>query len=421
MIISLHIIYPHQFRKASSPLRFIHHVGFAGFDLVLLLTNLTFLLRCLSSSSPPSKLLASSWSWCTNNKQCRSGSANVTHRERTITPRGTSACCVVELFTSLMEVSQSSERVGFAGRTTQQGAVSATDNQRGGSIKASWSYKPKSCHKNKANMFSYICCAYHVSILIDSGSGYCPPHTFFNYSCRQLKRQLQWSVAALSSLPLSPPTELGQQKLVLPAEPAEDSPGTCIFIAWRLFVYLFSIENCLHKYFTHLTARWDTDGSKHEKPELIWILTFETFDRSGEKKDLWARNGFASRTAVFRLKSSADAHSSVCVFVCVSVLCRFPEQAVSVLSSMRLRERLLQSLFLDQTYWESQGGRQGIDKLIDVIEKRAKVLLTYINAYGIQAVAMNVWNNPTVELMISGISGAVLRPFCCKNAMVLFL
>lgn len=67
-----------------------------------------------------------------------------------------------------------------------------------------------------------------------------------------------------------------------------------------------------------------------------------------------------------------------------------PEQAVSVLSSMRLRERLLQSLFLDQTYWESQGGRQGIDKLIDVIEKRVKVLLTYINAYGIQAVAMNV-------------------------------
>lgn len=76
--------------------------------------------------------------------------------------------------------------------------------------------------------------------------------------------------------------------------------------------------------------------------------------------------------------------------MCVSVLCRLPEQAVSVLSSMRLRERLLQSLFLDQTYWESQGGRQGIDKLIDVIEKRVKVLLTYINAYGIQAVAMNV-------------------------------
>ncbi|KAG7224878.1 hypothetical protein INR49_014942, partial [Caranx melampygus] len=67
-----------------------------------------------------------------------------------------------------------------------------------------------------------------------------------------------------------------------------------------------------------------------------------------------------------------------------------PEQAVSVLRSRRLREKLLQSLFLDQTYWESQGGRHGIDKLIDVIERRAKVLLTYINAHGIKVVTMNV-------------------------------
>lgn len=67
-----------------------------------------------------------------------------------------------------------------------------------------------------------------------------------------------------------------------------------------------------------------------------------------------------------------------------------PEQAVSVLKSRRLREKLLQSLFLDQTYWESQGGRQGIDKLIDVIERRARVLLTYINAHGIKVITMNV-------------------------------
>ncbi|XP_029297550.1 Golgi-associated kinase 1B [Cottoperca gobio] len=67
-----------------------------------------------------------------------------------------------------------------------------------------------------------------------------------------------------------------------------------------------------------------------------------------------------------------------------------PEPAVSVLKSKRLREKLLQSLFLDQTYWESQGGRQGIDKLIDVIKRRADVLLTYINAHGIKVLAMNV-------------------------------
>lgn len=65
-----------------------------------------------------------------------------------------------------------------------------------------------------------------------------------------------------------------------------------------------------------------------------------------------------------------------------------PAGAVGVLRGGRLRERLLQSLFIDQTYWESQGGRQGIDTLIEVIERRAKVLLTYINAHGIALTAM---------------------------------
>nr|XP_056711507.1 Golgi-associated kinase 1B [Euleptes europaea]XP_056711508.1 Golgi-associated kinase 1B [Euleptes europaea] len=67
----------------------------------------------------------------------------------------------------------------------------------------------------------------------------------------------------------------------------------------------------------------------------------------------------------------------------------FPESAVSVLKSQRLREKLLQSLFLDRIFWESQGGRQGIEKLIDVIERRAKILLTYINANGAKVLPMN--------------------------------
>lgn len=68
---------------------------------------------------------------------------------------------------------------------------------------------------------------------------------------------------------------------------------------------------------------------------------------------------------------------------------RFPELAVSVLKSQHLREKLLQSLFLDKVYWESQGGRQGIEKLIDVVERRAKILLTYINAHGAKVIPMN--------------------------------
>ncbi|XP_055452602.1 Golgi-associated kinase 1B [Psammomys obesus] len=67
----------------------------------------------------------------------------------------------------------------------------------------------------------------------------------------------------------------------------------------------------------------------------------------------------------------------------------FPESAVSVLKSQHLRQKLLQSLFLDRVYWESQGGRQGMEKLIDVIEQRARILLTYINAHGARVVPMN--------------------------------
>ncbi|NWX96635.1 F198B protein, partial [Nothoprocta ornata] len=67
----------------------------------------------------------------------------------------------------------------------------------------------------------------------------------------------------------------------------------------------------------------------------------------------------------------------------------FPESAVSVLRSQRLREKLLQSLFLDRVYWESQGGRKGIEKLIDVIERRSRILLTYINAHGAKVLPMN--------------------------------
>ncbi|KAK2839135.1 hypothetical protein Q7C36_013949 [Tachysurus vachellii] len=66
-----------------------------------------------------------------------------------------------------------------------------------------------------------------------------------------------------------------------------------------------------------------------------------------------------------------------------------PDVAVSVLRSQHLRQNLLQSLFVDEQFWENQGGRQGIDKLIDVIERRARILLRYINAHGINVIAMN--------------------------------
>ncbi|CAN2388753.1 FAM198 protein [Pristimantis euphronides] len=106
---------------------------------------------------------------------------------------------------------------------------------------------------------------------------------------------------------------------------------------------------------THIVQR------KHNPHHLVFIKNKGYFDRSEDNLDFKLLEGIKE----------------------------FPETAVSVLKSYRLREKLLQSFFLDKVFWESQRGRQGIEKLIDVIERRAKILLTYINAHGIKVIPMN--------------------------------
>ncbi|XP_030047467.1 Golgi-associated kinase 1B [Microcaecilia unicolor] len=106
---------------------------------------------------------------------------------------------------------------------------------------------------------------------------------------------------------------------------------------------------------THIIQR------RHDPRHLVFIDNKGFFDRSEDNLDFKLLEGIKE----------------------------FPESAVSILKSQRLREKLLQSLFLDRVYWDSQGGRQGIEKLIDVIERRAKILLTYINAHGVKVLPMN--------------------------------
>uniref|UniRef100_A0A8C5LXN5 Golgi associated kinase 1B n=1 Tax=Leptobrachium leishanense TaxID=445787 RepID=A0A8C5LXN5_9ANUR len=106
---------------------------------------------------------------------------------------------------------------------------------------------------------------------------------------------------------------------------------------------------------THIMQR------RHDPRHLVFVNNKGFFDRSEDNLDFKLLNGIRE----------------------------FPESAVSILRSHRLREKLLQSFFLDSVFWESQRGRQGIEKLIDVIERRAKILLTYINAHGIKVIPMN--------------------------------
>ncbi|KAM6429346.1 Golgi-associated kinase 1B [Rhynochetos jubatus] len=106
---------------------------------------------------------------------------------------------------------------------------------------------------------------------------------------------------------------------------------------------------------THIVQR------RHDRRHLVFIDNKGYFDRNEDNLDFKILQGINE----------------------------FPESAVSVLRSQRLREKLLQSLFLDKIYWDSQGGRKGIEKLIDVIERRSKILLTYINAHGAKVLPMN--------------------------------
>ncbi|XP_051791611.1 Golgi-associated kinase 1A isoform X2 [Erpetoichthys calabaricus] len=55
-----------------------------------------------------------------------------------------------------------------------------------------------------------------------------------------------------------------------------------------------------------------------------------------------------------------------------------PQTAVSVLRSGCLESRLLQSLYTDKIFWESQGQTPGIKRLINTIERRGKLLLKYV-------------------------------------------
>ncbi|XP_067417922.1 Golgi-associated kinase 1A [Emydura macquarii macquarii] len=61
----------------------------------------------------------------------------------------------------------------------------------------------------------------------------------------------------------------------------------------------------------------------------------------------------------------------------------FPDRAVAVLKSGCLQNMLLKSLYVDQEFWESQGGYQGIRHLLQAIDRRGEILLQYIQEHNL--------------------------------------
>lgn len=57
----------------------------------------------------------------------------------------------------------------------------------------------------------------------------------------------------------------------------------------------------------------------------------------------------------------------------------FPEHVLSILRTGKFRQMLLQSLFIDKIYWEGLGGRKAIEDILDVMDRRGKMLVKYLN------------------------------------------
>uniref|UniRef100_A0A6J0UAA5 Golgi-associated kinase 1A isoform X1 n=1 Tax=Pogona vitticeps TaxID=103695 RepID=A0A6J0UAA5_9SAUR len=64
----------------------------------------------------------------------------------------------------------------------------------------------------------------------------------------------------------------------------------------------------------------------------------------------------------------------------------FPETAVTVLKSGCLQNLLLQSLYVDQEFWEDQGGSAELKQWLQTIDRRGQILLQYIQEHNLTVI-----------------------------------
>ncbi|KAM8967078.1 Golgi-associated kinase 1A [Pelodytes ibericus] len=67
----------------------------------------------------------------------------------------------------------------------------------------------------------------------------------------------------------------------------------------------------------------------------------------------------------------------------------FPASAVQVLKSGCLKNMLLNSLQTDHVFWESRGGYEGVNTLVETINRRAKILVKYIEDHNLTLTSLN--------------------------------
>lgn len=69
------------------------------------------------------------------------------------------------------------------------------------------------------------------------------------------------------------------------------------------------------------------------------------------------------------------------IFCILYSLSRISSENMELLQAGRIRQRLLQSIFLDRIFWAEAGGRHGIEIILDIIDGRVKELFEWLSRF----------------------------------------
>ncbi|XP_071478930.1 Golgi-associated kinase 1B-like [Diadema antillarum] len=168
-----------------------------------------------------------------------------------------------------------------------------------------------------------------------------------------LPRGINWNPAELEDRDNKPLTRATSTNLEVPPDRVEKL---------SIFCFLLKISNCE----TNVLA-WNGNSGNTRRPQR----SQEFHEGSAEFPCAEAEG---SPVQIFREAGNydgADDHQ-------IERLKRISRENLVFLHSGLVRQRLLQSLFIDKVFWTEAGGRRGIEDALNVIDRRIKELVTLI-------------------------------------------
>ncbi|XP_054764314.2 Golgi-associated kinase 1B-like [Lytechinus pictus] len=128
-----------------------------------------------------------------------------------------------------------------------------------------------------------------------------------------------------------------------------------------IFCYILKISNCS-------TEIWTTylNSLRPSYPSIF-----------NESINGYCDTNISSPVSVFHLSMIPDRKDNILL----KRFKRISPENMELLQAGRLRQRLLQSLFLDRVFWSEAGGRHGIEIILDIIDGRVKELFEWLSRF----------------------------------------